>query len=999
MLLLLSTFLSSQLFVNGQPLQFKRLTVNEGLSQNSVYDIKFDKFGFLWAGTADGLNRYDGYSFIQYRKSGVKNLRLNNTSVFNIACDGEGKIWIAGSEGIEVLNPLNHAVHLLMSQPTLSKGASWHYDSSRQSMLLFIQGKGVLEYDCRTMQGTRIDFASANEAITGFYYSMSIFPLGSPGQFILFSRGRSFIYILDLTAHTLIKHELFPSTNDYLTGNVSVYGAGNFVFTANIDNASCLVEMDGRTRKFLRKKNASYLYGDPFFKSTLYVPALQKIIVSDFHKGLLFYDTAFNEINNYPNSTVLSSSINDVAFQCLLIKDNCLWLGSDPNGITYSNLSPQLFHHFKNTYSSSAPVVKGIFTDAEDRVYSCILFDGVQVFDKNGNYLNELKKIGGHGNEPLHFQAFSNVLAVEKNKVFIRCSNYLGFYNTASGDAYNYLYSFLQQAGTKQYDDIYNAAAVINPGSLLLGSRNTVWHASFTEKNVSLQQKDSVKDPVTSLFAIDTDHFFIGTEEGLYFSSKGVKTYYDQIGKLLIKHITKDSFGNYWISTPGGLWQLNAQLQVVTQYTTDKGLPNNFIYGALSSQHTLWISSNLGLSAMDIASGIFTNYTVADGLQSNEFNSGAFWKSDNGQLYFGGINGVTQIDASVKLTPNHIIPVIITQLKVNDKIWNADTAAWSIKDLKLPYTSNTVSFDFSGILPSQSQQLEYRYKMEGADNDWVYAGKNRVVRYADLSPGHYTFKVAASLNNKDWGNTTSIFIDITPPFWKTFWFRALLVLSSLIILWFAIRWYNERRYKKQMENIKLQQQLEEERQRISRDLHDNMGAYTSALIANVEKLKSKTGENEELLKMQSNAEQILGSLRETIWVLNNKEISIADFSDGFKNYCFKLLKNFEHIAFDAREDIMVNGTLSASVAVHLNKILQEAVQNIIKHSNATAISYSISYNHTLKITLSDNGSGFDLVDIKKGNGLENMQWRASEAGAVIEIISSPQKGTVVSIVK
>lgn len=550
--LLFGAILSSLLYVKSQPLQFKRLTVNEGLSQNSVYDIKFDKFGFLWAGTADGLNRYDGYSFIQYRKSGIKNLRLNNTSVFNIACDGDGKIWIAGSEGIEVLNPLNHAVHLLMNQPTLSKGACWYYDSSRQSMLLFIQGKGAWEYNVHTLQGTQLDFASATAAITDFYYSMSIFPSGEPDQFILFSRGRSFIYILNHTAHSLIKQELFSSPNDYITGNVSVFGTGNFVFTANIDHTACLVEMDGRSRKLLRKKNAGDLYGDPFFKSTLYVPSLQKIIVSDFHKGLLFFDTAFNVINNYPNSTVLSSSINDVAFQCLLVKDNCLWLGSDPNGITYSNLSPQLFHHFKNTYSSSAPVVKGIFTDADDKVYSCILFDGVQVFDKNGNYLNELKKIGGHADEALRFQAFSSVISADKNKVFIRCSNYLGFYNTASGAATNYLYSFLQQAGIKQYDDIYNAAATVSPDRFLLSSLNTVWHASFTEKSVLLQQKDSVKDPVTCLYAIDDDHFFIGTEGGLFFSSKGTKNYYDRIGKLLIKHISKDSFGNYWISTLAG---------------------------------------------------------------------------------------------------------------------------------------------------------------------------------------------------------------------------------------------------------------------------------------------------------------------------------------------------------------------------------------------------------------------------------------------------------------
>ena len=979
-------------------MQFKRLTVNDGLSQNSVYDMQFDKYGFLWAATADGLNRYDGYSFTQYRKSGILNLRLNNTSVFNIASDEEGKIWIAGSEGIEVLNPLNNAVHLLMNLPTASKNAKWYYDSSLHSMLLFIQGKGAWQYNTHTLQGTPITVASSS-ILASFYYNMSVLPSGKVGELMLFSRGRSSMYLLNSKSKTIKRVDIFTSENDYVNSLVNQFGMHSLIFTAYINKESWLVEFDSDTKQIVRKKNVETLYGDPFFKSTLYVPSLQRIIVSDFHKGLIFYDTAFNEVSNYPNSTVLSSSIKDVVFQCLIVKDNCLWLGSDPNGITYCNLSPQLFHHFKNNYSSSAPIVKGIFTDAADNVYSGILFDGVQVFDKNGNYLNNFKEIGGHNNENLRLQAFNTILPVNKDAVFIRCSNYIGFYNTRSGETYNYLYEFLKQTGLKQFADIYNQAAILNSNSFLLGSVNTVWQADFLDKRIQLKQKDTVKENISALYAVDQNHFFIGTEAGLYFSANGIKIYFSQIGKLLIKNINHDNFGNYWICTPDGLWQLNTQLLVVNHFTTDNGLPNNFTYGTLVDTDKLWISTNFGISAMDINTKTFTNYTVADGLQSNEFNSGAFWKSENGKLYFGGINGITQIDAAAKVTGNNLIPVIITAIKVNDRIWNADTASWTINRLQLSHTNNTVSFDFSGILPSQSQQLEYRYKMEGADNDWVYAGKNRVVRYADLSPGSYTFKVAASLNNKDWSKETMISISITPPFWKTTWFRILIALCCILLLWFIIRSYNERKYKKQIEAIQLQQQLEDERQRISRDLHDNMGAYTSALIANVEKLKTKTGEDEEVLKMQSNAEQILGSLRETIWVLNNKEISIADFSDGFKNYCFKLLKNFEHISFDAQEAIQQNKMLTASTAIHLNKILQEAVQNIIKHSNATAISYNISCNNNLKISIADNGKGFVEQEIKKGNGLENMQWRAKEAGAVIEIIATPEKGTSVIITK
>jgi signal transduction histidine kinase len=176
-----------------------------------------------------------------------------------------------------------------------------------------------------------------------------------------------------------------------------------------------------------------------------------------------------------------------------------------------------------------------------------------------------------------------------------------------------------------------------------------------------------------------------------------------------------------------------------------------------------------------------------------------------------------------------------------------------------------------------------------------------------------------------------------------------------------------------------------------------MGAYTSALIANVEKLKATNTEEEELDKMKVNAEQILSSLRETIWVLNNKEVSLADFSDGFKNYCFKILKNFEHIDFDAEEDIIENKNLPAATAIHLNKILQEALQNIIKHSKATGIIYSIKCSGKFKILISDNGIGFDTEKISSGNGLDNIAWRAKEAGVGLLHQSYPLKGTSITI--
>jgi signal transduction histidine kinase len=176
-------------------------------------------------------------------------------------------------------------------------------------------------------------------------------------------------------------------------------------------------------------------------------------------------------------------------------------------------------------------------------------------------------------------------------------------------------------------------------------------------------------------------------------------------------------------------------------------------------------------------------------------------------------------------------------------------------------------------------------------------------------------------------------------------------------------------------------------------LHDNMGAYTSALMANMQQLKTKTGEHPDLDKMQNNAEQIMSSLRETIWVLNSKEVTVVEMNDSFKNYCFKIVSNFPEIDFDAQEEIESNKVIPAGVAIHLNKMMQEIMQNIIKHANASQITYHIHSNEKLVIELTDNGKGFDTNASSSGNGLENLNWRAKEAGCKLNIESSVGKGT------
>jgi signal transduction histidine kinase len=238
--------------------------------------------------------------------------------------------------------------------------------------------------------------------------------------------------------------------------------------------------------------------------------------------------------------------------------------------------------------------------------------------------------------------------------------------------------------------------------------------------------------------------------------------------------------------------------------------------------------------------------------------------------------------------------------------------------------------------------------------------------------------------------------------------KNLSILGAVILLLGAglFVWNFKRKQKLQneLERISLQQEKEKaiqtaeetERQRISKDLHDNMGAYTSALLANVDKLKRSNAAEPELKNMKENAEQILASLRETIWVLNNKEISVQELYENFSNYCFKILRNFEHINFESVNKAEQSFILPAPAAIHINKILQECFQNSIKHSQCTQLRFTISGN--LTFSLADNGIGFVESEVNKGYGLENLHWRAAQIQSIFQIESLPNNGTTATLI-
>jgi DNA-binding NtrC family response regulator/ligand-binding sensor domain-containing protein len=371
-----------------------------------------------------------------------------------------------------------------------------------------------------------------------------------------------------------------------------------------------------------------------------------------------------------------------------------------------------------------------------------------------------------------------------------------------------------------------------------------------------------------------------------------------------------------WIGTGGGgLNKFDPENKTYTHYRKKDGLPNEVIYGILEdNQGSLWLSTNRGLSKFDPQSETFKNYDFDDGLQSNEFNGGAYYKSKSGQMHFGGINGFNVFNPeNIKDNP-YIPPIVITDFQVfNESVGiNGDTPLrkhiTETEEIILSYRDNVFSFEFAALDYANPQKNRYKYMMEGFDEDWINPGARRFATYTNLDPGDYTFHVKGSNSDAVWNEKgTSIRIVITPPFWQTWWFRTLVILSILLS---AYTWYKRRINKLEAKKKELEERVEERTKAANR--------LQNAL------------DQVEHLKNQLQAENVY--LQDEIKIVHNFEYIIAR-SDALK----KVLSNVEQVASTDATVLILgeSGTGKELVARAVHSISNRTKRPLVKVNCST----------------------------------------------------------------
>ena len=441
--------------------------------------------------------------------------------------------------------------------------------------------------------------------------------------------------------------------------------------------------------------------------------------------------------------------------------------------------------------------------------------------------------------------------------------------------------------------------------------------------------------------------------------------------------INEDSIGRILVGTnKGGLVIIGRDNEIQNFINETNGLPNNMVKGILQSNDgSTWISTNNGLSKLSPNKLSIRNYESNADFASNEFNDRSYFKSSNGTLYFGGINGITYfLPEEIKDNP-YIPNIVLTDFQIfNTSVKPSKENSYLKKEItyaneiNLTYKESVFSFEFAALIFNNPHKNQYAYKMEGFDKDWIYCGTRRQATYTNLDPGVYTFRVKGSNNDGVWNEEgTSVKITITPPYWKTWWFKSLGTIAFMAAtgLSYKQRLDKIEKEKKAQEEFsrRLIESQEDERKRIATELHhtiahDVLISKNKALMALKHKDNPAKMENT-LKEIAELATSTMTDVRSISYNLHPHQLESLGFAKALRSIITEVARSTDtKFNFEIDE---VDKLLTKENEINLFRAIQESVSNVIRHSEAKEAYLKVKRTEEfIFIVLTDNGKGFDF---------------------------------------
>jgi ligand-binding sensor domain-containing protein/signal transduction histidine kinase len=790
-------------------LRFDHISIEQGLSQSSVKVIHQDRRGFLWFGTEDGLNRYDGYNVKIYKPDPDVLNSLSDRWITSIVEDQDGYLWIGTRLGLNRYDPhTEEFIHYLHDEAKPASLIDNHIN------VLYIDKNDDLWIG--TTSGLDLLERSSGTFRHYFYSASKQEDLGGKSITALYedSRGRFWVGTaagglnrFDPSNNSLVAYQNSPDDSSTISSNhvtaimedkSSVLWVGTSEGLNRFHPASVTFE------RFLHDdKNDHTITSDQI--RALYVDITGNLWIAT-SMGL----DRLNEEQfiHYRHDPTFSKSLSeDDVLSIYEDRAGILWVGTWGGGVNKYDRRRDYFAYYRsdpqNRNSLSDNVILSIYPDSDGNAWVGTAAEGLNRLTRSTGQVIQYR------NDP------ERPSSIASDTIFSMQEDQDGFLwiGTANG---------LERFGRNSFSFEHYQRDPENPASLsanrvykvYVDNQNNLWLGTSagldrfnreTETFIHYQPESGNPNSlsgsgVNSIFEDRQGNLWVGTwERGLNKfdpRTEEFKRYrHDALNKEsissdVILSIHQDAKGRVWIGTGGGGLNLyHPETDTFTYYLEKDGLPNGVVYGILEdSQGYLWMSTNFGVSRFDPETETFRNFDAGDGLQSNEFNSGAYAKGRGGELYFGGINGLTvfyplSIDDSLYLPQ-----VALTSLTQADNPIVTDTSVETTQNITLTWPQNSFEFEFAALSYNQPNKNQYAYILEGFDSNWHFIGTKRDGRYTNLPGGEYTLLLKASNSDGVW-NETPVRINVTviPPFWQTTWFRVLLTVSAIVIVAGGVR--------------------------------------------------------------------------------------------------------------------------------------------------------------------------------------------------------------------
>jgi PAS domain S-box-containing protein len=799
--------------------RFTHLTSDDGLSNNRVLRILQDDRGYMWFGTHDGLNRYDGYTIITYRHRRSDPQSLSDNTIYALYEDRAGTLWVGTTVGLDSFTGQGEQ---FVHHAAIGEQVRAIYEDAAGMLWIGTSASGLWSYDRATGQFFQYlpdpadPHSLSADSITSIYEdSAGTLWVGTvDGGLDALGRSTDRASGGGKFAHYWHDPQDPHSLSyDYVT---AIYEDHRGVLW--VGTASQYEPQDGGLNAFDRTTGQFTRYHhDPNDRLSLSNNQVQAIYEDragglwvGTMDGLNVLDRATGTFARYYHDPLDPRSLTDNSIATIYEDPSgLLWFGTDTGGINKYAPSMDKFVRYQHDPSdpnslSDAPV-GAIFEDHNGNLWIGTYGAGLDRLDRRSgqftHYTHDPDDPDSLGND------YIRALCEDaEGMLWVGTVRGLDRLDPATGHFQHYVHDpddpdSPSPGAVKVILEDHTGALWIGmeePGNLDKFDRAS---ETFTRYEYDPERADGFINTygVRAIYEDQAGDLWLGTYSGLVHFNRdsGAFTQYrpDPSDPYSLSHdfvwsICEEPAGILWIATSGGLNRFDRSSGQFTVYTVEDGLAGNAVAGILSDeQGYLWIGTDGGgLSRFDPRTGVFRNYDVSNGLTSNAIMLAVYYQSEQGEMFFGTANGVNAFYPGEVKDNDHVPAIVLTVFRVFDQAVEFEAALSEVEEITLSYRDNFFSFEFAALDYTDPSKNQYTYQLEGFDRGWIYCGSRRFASYTNLRPGTYTFRVKGTNNDGVWNETGhTVRITITPPFWETWWFRIVVGTAGLGILYAVVR--------------------------------------------------------------------------------------------------------------------------------------------------------------------------------------------------------------------